>query len=151
LNGRFQIAVWRKPKEKLVHILVDTTEKIKKVPIQLEDLPAGFIIHPFADQEDKKAYFLEASELIRIKLDEDEFSSEQLPPWTNPSLAPPEIKSEIRRILRDQSPVSTRDNWFEPTSKAEFLQQVQQGIEAIQSGQLSKIVPVKRKRVAVAE
>src|SRR5690554_7966486 len=85
LKGRFQIAVWRKPNEKLIHILIDTTEKIKRVPIQLEDLPAGFILHPFADQEDKKAVFLEASELIKMNLDEDGFSSNHLPPWADPS------------------------------------------------------------------
>src|SRR5690606_30058018 len=54
-------------------------------------------------------------------------------------------------FLADQaSPVQTTDS-LKSTSKEEFLDQVEKGIRAIQAGELSKIVPAKRKLVPLSD
>ena len=68
LEGKNQIAIWKKPMEDVIYVIIDKTQQVKRVALELEDLPPGFIIHPFADQDDKKAIYLEASETFQIDL-----------------------------------------------------------------------------------
>jgi isochorismate synthase len=147
LEGEFQIAVFKKPKDQVVHILIDTTERIKRVPLQLEDLPGGFIIHPFADQEDKKAIYLEASDLLKIDLHEEKIASVNLPSWVNVGKNSSQVKIQIKNKLSNTSGATADNKSLNSTSKEDFIEEVTNGISAIASGQLSKIVPVRRKKV----
>jgi len=151
LNGRHQVAVWKKPKEQDIHILIDKTERIKRVPLELEELSPGFILHPFADQEDKKAYYLEASVHIRLDINQDGFSVDQL--WTEPKKDREalQVKQKIRKYLSDHLPAKNPGDSLASTTKSDFMDQVVKGIEAIKSGSLSKIVPVKRKIAAIGD
>src|SRR5690606_20350861 len=146
LEGGFQIAIFKNPNEKQVNILIDTTENVKRVPIQLEDLPSGFVIHPFADQADKKGYFLEASVLFKFNLEEESVFPHELPAWVAMHQNSLSVKSRIKKKLADvQIPLVQK--FMEPSSKLEFMEMVRKGIDEILSGQLSKIVPVRRKKV----
>lgn len=147
LESEFQIAVFKKPKDQVVHILIDTTERIKRVPLQLEDLPGGFIIHPFADQEDKKAIYLEASELLKIDLHEEKIASGNLPSWVNVGKNSSQVKIQIKNKLSNTSGATADNKSLNSTSKEDFIEEVSNGISAIASGQLSKIVPVRRKMI----
>ncbi|HLT08778.1 MAG TPA: chorismate-binding protein [Cyclobacteriaceae bacterium] len=151
LSGQHQLAVWKKPQETTLNILIDTTGKIKRVPLDLEELPSGFVLHPFADQPDQKAYFLAASEYIQVGLDEVEVAAEQLPLTVKAHAEGNDSKSQIRRLLKSQASTIHTVDTIKSTSKEEFISYVNKGINAIQAGQLSKIVPVKRKVVALAE
>lgn len=151
LNGRHQVAVWKKPKEQDIHILIDKTDRIKRVPLEIEDLTSGFIVHPFADQEDKKAYYLEASEHIKLDLSQDGFSVDLLPAEPKLDVESPEAKSIIQNYLFNRLPAKYPSDQITSTTKAHFMDQVIKGIDAIRSGNLSKIVPVKRKIVAIGE
>jgi isochorismate synthase len=147
LEGEFQFAVFKKPQETTINILIDTTDKVKKVSLQLEDLPGGFIIHPFEDQEDKKAYFLEASLLLEIDLQQEKISASELPSWVDVHKPTSEVKSRIRQILNETKTGNEGHSDFQSTSKEEFVEEVNQGIAEILNGNLSKIVPVRRKKV----
>jgi isochorismate synthase len=151
LNGRHQVAVWKKPKEQDIHILIDKTDRIKRVPLEIEDLTSGFILHPFADQEDKKAYYLEASEHIKLDLSLAGFSVDQLPAELKLDVESTEAKSIIRKYLFNHLPSKTLSDQPASTTKADFMDQVIKGIDAIKSGNLTKIVPVKRKIVRIGE
>lgn len=151
LMSHHQLAVWRKPQEQTINILIDHTGKTKLVPIELEALAPGFILHPFADQPDQKAYYLEASEHIQVDLRQERIALEKLPQGAQLYSNTRELKSQIRQLLADQaSPVQTTDN-LKSTSKEEFLDQVEKGIRAIQAGELSKIVPAKRKLIPLSD
>src|SRR5690606_35583060 len=146
-----QLAVWRKPQEQTINILIDHTGKTKRVPVELEALAPGFILHPFADQPDQKVYYLEASEHIQVDLRQERIALEKLPQGAQLYSNTRELKSQIRQLLADQaSPVQTTDN-LKSTSKEEFLDQVEKGIRAIQAGELSKIVPAKRKLIPLSD
>jgi isochorismate synthase len=149
LEGQHQLAIWKKPKEQTIHILIDKTGKIKRVALELEELSPGFILHPFSDQADKKAYYLEASEHLQISLDQEEISSQDLPVEAKVGEDRPVSKSQIRALLAQQLPAKDSAGTITSTSKDDFIAQVLKGIEAIRSGELLKIVPVKRKVVSL--
>lgn len=152
LKGRHQLAVWKKPKEQTIHILIDKTEKIKRVPLQLEELAPGFILHPFADQEDKKAIYLEASEHIRVDLGQEGTPAVDLPSDIKAEGEDADhLKLQIKKLLANQASSAQTVDSVNPTSKEEFMEQVEKGIKAILAGEFSKIVPAKKKIVALAE
>lgn len=149
LESKFQIAVFKNPLEPTINILIDTSEKLKKVSLQLEDLPGGFIIHPFEDQDDKKAFFLEASFLLKIDLQQEEISSADFPSWVDVHRSPLEVKSQIRLNLNEAKSKNEDHLNFHSTTKEEFIDEVNRGMEEITTGNLLKIVPVRRKKVAL--
>ena len=140
LEQGYSMAIWRKPKSRQIEIIIDKNKEIKKVPLQLDDLPSGFVIHPFADQADKKCYFLEAHQYLTLSIEgpieEDEFSKELN---TAPS------KVHIDQLLRKRS--YTREEKVDFSSEKSFLDQVEEGIRLIQRGELIKIVPARNKPV----
>ena len=150
LEGKDQIAIWKKPEEHLVYVIIDKTQKVKRVALQLEDLPPGFIIHPFADQDDKKAIYLEASEMFQIDLQKKEVALCEQPPLS-PSLASSNVKAKIKTSLQDHHHAREKSLPVQSTPKEEFLTQVKKGMDAIASGNLSKIVPARRKAVPLRE
>ena len=90
LNGFYSggsFAIWRKPKSNRLEFLLDNEQIPSKVDLSFEELPAGFIVHPFADQEDKKAFFIKSSKYFSLLLDQ-ELGKEDLPEWIKTSMDP---------------------------------------------------------------
>lgn len=141
-----QVAIWRKPKSNFLQVLIDKTGELKRITPNLEELPSGFIVHPFEDQEDKKAFFLAADTYFKIDLQTTfEAQRENL-----------EIISKI--IPKEKSTSLINDNFVaenkfqnekfgEPCSKADFIQLVKKGIKAVEEGHLNKIVPARIKKI----
>lgn len=140
LEQGFSVAVWRKPKSGQIEIIIDTNKEIKKLPLQLDELPAGFVLHPFADQADKKCYFLEAHKYLKISiegpLEEDEFFKD---------IDTSTSKKHIDKLLRQKS--ATSGEHIDIYSEKSFLQQVEEGIRLIRQGELIKIVPARNKHI----
>jgi isochorismate synthase len=151
LNGQHQLAVWKKPQEQLINILIDTTGRIKRVPLELEGLAPGFIVHPFEDQPDKKGIYLSASEHIQVKLDQESIPAEELPLNAKVEGEDVDHKSFSRELLAGQASTTVTADHISSTSKEEFMDQVKKGIQAIQAGELSKIVPAKRKIIPLGK
>ncbi|MCH6199941.1 chorismate-binding protein [Aquiflexum sp. LQ15W] len=139
-----QIAIWRKPKSSFIQILIDKSGAVKRVSPNLEDLPAGFIIHPFEDQADQKAYFLEADSYFKIDIslsfDAQKDNLEEVE-FSNPI---PDLKNNIRKILHRIGP--SNENFTE-TSKESFMALVEKGIQSVEIGILHKIVPARIKKI----
>lgn len=139
-------ALWRKPNSSQLAYIQDFSQSPRRVSLQLEDLPAGFIVHPFADQADKKAFFIQGDRYEKLSLDSP-LSREDLPQWiqaSRESLPTPELKKRIAALLGNLSALS---NAGDSQNKAHFLQVVAKGIQTIEADTLEKIVAARTKMI----
>jgi isochorismate synthase len=139
-----QIAIWRKPKSSFIQILIDKTGITKRVAPNLEELPSGFIVHPFEDQADQKAYFLEADSYFKIEIaipiEEQKDNLEEVG-FTTPIS---EMKIKMGKVF---SHISSQNEVFMDTTKESFMELVEKGIQSIEQGELHKIVPARIKKI----
>ena len=141
-------ALWRKPNSSQLAYIQDFSQSPRRVSLQLEDLPAGFIVHPFADQEDKKAFFIQGDRYEKLSLD-NSLNQEDLPEWIQASrysLPTPELKKQIAAHL---SKLPRHANAAAGQEKAHFLNLVAKGIQAIEAGTLEKIVAARTKMISL--
>ena len=141
-------ALWRKPNSSQLAYIQDFSQSPRRVSLQLEDLPAGFIVHPFADQADKKAFFIQGDRYEKLSL-ESPLNQEDLPQWiqaSRESLPTPELKKRIAALIGNLSALS---NAGDSQNKEHFLQVVAKGIQAIEAGTLEKIVGARTKMISL--
>lgn len=139
-------AIWRKPGTSQLAFVQDFSQSPRRVSLQLEDLPAGFVVHPFADQADKKAFFIQADRYEKVTLDHP-LHQEDLPQWmqaSRNSLPAPELKKRITGLLGQLPQLA---NPGTGQDKADFLHLVTKGIQAIEAGTLEKIVAARTKLI----
>ncbi|GAB2495686.1 chorismate-binding protein [Algoriphagus taiwanensis] len=149
LDSGGAFALWRKPKSSKLEFIQDDQSEPIRVNLELENLSAGFLVHPFADQEDKKAYFIQASRYFSVHL--DSVSSEiEIPEWLSTELGEEESKIRIAELIRNRS-FSQLEPAGECDQKAHFLDLVEKGIQAIDSGLLEKIVPARTRLIDLPE
>jgi isochorismate synthase len=139
-------AIWRKPTSSQLAFVQDFNQSPRRVSLQLEELPAGFVVHPFADQADKKAFFIQADRYEKLSLDHP-LHQEDLPQWMQASRdsgPTSELKKRITSLL-DQLPQLVNPGTGQ--DKADFLHLVAKGIQAIEAGTLEKIVAARTKLI----
>jgi isochorismate synthase len=147
LGKGYPVAIWRQPKTHVLHLIADSSGDIKKVPLQIEDLPKGFIVHPFADQKDQLAYFLEASFHLKFSLEnEDVFENN----WENTEDYPKERKQEIIKSAISDSQSNAKVEGID-TAKNEFISMVENARNEISKGALHKVVPARVKKIALED
>ena len=151
LTSGGSFAVWRKPRTTKLEFLLDDKKNPERVTLNFEELPAGFLVHPFADQEDKKAFFIRSSHYFSFDLDQD-LDQEDLPKWLNQSLDPEagSIRSEISHLIQIKSESSLQEN-LKGNEKEHFIRLVEHGIKAIEDGILEKVVPARTKFIHLSE
>ena len=151
LDSGGSFAVWRKPKSQKLEFLLDDQASPKRVSLSFEELPGGFIVHPFADQEDKKAFFIRSDHYFSFQLNQD-FDQEDLPEWVKVSTTNPgeSVKARVKNLIRQPSALTSNDE-AESDRKEHFVSLVQRGIEAIETGVLEKIVPARTKLIPVSQ
>lgn len=152
LTSGGSFAIWRKPKSKKLEMVLDETASPQKVELNLEGLPPGFIVHPFADQEDKKAYYIKANRYFSFELDQ-EFIPEDLPEWAKIQLEDQQKlnDAELRKLLFDQTINNKIITSGISEDKSHFLQLVERGIEAVKENKLEKVVPARTKTIDIPE
>lgn len=153
LNAGFasggSFAIWRKPKSNTLELIFDGQETPKKVNLQLEELEAGFIVHPFEDQEDKQAFFIQATHYWNWKLDQ-QIQKEDLPEWTKVAtdISHQEYLKSVQRInVLSNSYPKNKDG----ESQEHFIELVEKSIQSIQDGYLEKVVPARTKSFEIPE
>lgn len=153
LNAGFasggSFAIWRKPKSNTLELIFDGQETPKKVNLQLEELEAGFIVHPFEDQEDKQAFFIQATHYWNWKLDQ-QIQKEDLPEWTKIAvdISHQEYLKSVQRInVLSNSYPKNKDG----ESQEHFIELVEKSIQSIQDGYLEKVVPARTKSFEIPE
>ncbi|MBN3519857.1 chorismate-binding protein [Algoriphagus lutimaris] len=150
LTSGGSFAIWRKPKSKKLEMVLDETASPQKVELNLEELPPGFIVHPFADQEDKKAYYIKANRYFSFELDQ-EFKPEDLPEWAKIQLEDQKKLNdgELRKLLFDQTINNKIITSGISEDKSHFLRLVELGIEAVKENKLEKVVPARTKTIDI--
>ncbi|WP_114749109.1 chorismate-binding protein [Pleomorphovibrio marinus] len=143
LAGDHQIALWRRPKEKKVEIILDN-EAPTWVNPTIEDLPSGFLLHPFQETPEKKALLIQAKNYYSLELDQPALSIHEEGPWPNKEIGPAKLEELLveKTGIRNKNSQSGNHNI---TRKADFLKTVNKGVEAIEKGELFKVVPAKVK------
>jgi isochorismate synthase len=139
-------ALWRKPNSSQLAYIQDFSQSPRRVSLQLEDLPAGFIVHPFTDQADKKAFFIQGDRYEKLSLD-NSLNQEDMPQWmqaSRDSLPTAELKKQIAAHL---SKLPRQEFNLVGQEKAHFLNLVAKGIQAIEAGTLEKIVAARTKMI----
>jgi len=147
LRENAAIAIWRKPGTPLVEIIMDKNPDGFNSPLKdLDDLPAGFMIHPFKSSSSHQPYYIKASSYYSFNLKENatEAFEETMVPDSAVS-STEELAFEIRNYINN----STAKTPSPTTKKACFLATVEKAIQAINSGELYKVVPAKVKRIEV--
>jgi isochorismate synthase len=143
------IAIWRKPGSSLVEIILDKDPEGYKSPLKdLDQLPAGFMIHPFKSSANHQPYYIKASSYysFNLKNKATEAFAESMVPYSAASSAE-DLAFEIRNFI-NKTLVKTSS----PTTKKScFLATVEKAIKAINCGELYKVVPAKVKRVKIPE
>ena len=145
-------ALWRKPRTSHLTFIQDFSQSPRRVALNLEEMPAGFIVHPFADQEDKKAFFIQADRYEKLSLDSP-WSQEDLPNWMQGHrevVDGGELKKNISKLLAGKTQYSATPTTAE-LAKEHYLQLVERGIQTIAEGSLEKIVPARTKVIPVPE
>jgi isochorismate synthase len=145
-----QIALWRKPNCNVLEVLIDNSNSPKRVELNIEELPAGFIVHPFEDQEDQKAFFLKADEYFKIDLSTP-FNSQDV---DFEKYSKQEEGDQLQKNIKSYFASYTTNSQIQDCtacSKSDFIELVNKGIEAIKDGQLKKIVPSRLKKVELGD
>lgn len=144
LRSNAQIAVWRKPKESKIELIVDSNEKPSFVSTEIETLPPGYILHPFKDASDKKAFFINAENYYAIDLESTHIVADDdaiFQTWIGEKK---DLPSKINELWRSQI-INQKVAIPESTERETFLETVGKGVDAINSGELFKVVPGKVK------
>ena len=139
-------ALWRKPNSNQLAFVQDFNQSPRRVSLQLEDLPAGFVVHPFADQADKKAFFIQADRYEKLSLDHP-LNQDDLPEWMKASRDSGPNSGLKKRITALLNQLPQLANPGTGQEKAHFLHLVTKGIQAIEAGTLEKIVAARTKLI----
>lgn len=144
-------ALWKKPNSNTVELVLDESTQPKKVELNLDELGPGFIVHPFADQEDKKAYFIKANKHLSFQLNQA-VRKEDLPAWAKIQLEThPQLSVEqVKNYLRDAD-LSIEANKSYSEDRSYFIDLVNKGIQTIKDKGLEKVVPARTKSLPLPE
>jgi len=150
LTSGGSFAIWRKPKSNTVEIVLDENAIPVKSELSIEALEPGFIVHPFQDQADKKAYFIKANKYFSFELNKP-VAPDDLPEWAKIQLSSQEklTAEEIRKLLLNQTLISKTPSTKLSEDKAHFTELVKKGIEAIQQNVMEKVVPARTKTISI--
>jgi isochorismate synthase len=145
-------AIWRKPKSNNLELTLNEKPIPEKTSINLEELKPGFIVHPFADQEDQKAFFISATKYWNFNIGAT-ISDEELPPWLVQLTEEETSKKIIFRynFFSKEIKNEAKDVREFGDEKEHFTKLVKKGILAIKEGTLEKVVPARTKLIPLEE
>jgi isochorismate synthase len=141
----YSFALWRMPEAKTKNLVLSYSVKTLEPKAIVEELPSGFMFAPF--DRNKSRYFLNADlifsfaagELEDAKTPHQSSSHE----WLNDV-----ISKTSHQPFKPAVSNRSSDN---PSTKNDYQNLVQKGIEAIEGGQFEKIVPSRSKTVDLPE
>ncbi len=134
-------AVWKKPGQPLVEMIMDKDPQAYSRPnLDLDELPGGFMIHPFQNSEIHEQVYVKASRYERFLL--GEASTAAAEEWNSNETILEDSATIVRNKIASlpEAPNST------PSNKDNFLATVANAIDRIQSGRFYKVVPARLKK-----
>ena len=143
------LAVWRQPQDDTQHVVVSFEPNLTPVQPDLEEMGAGFLVHPFTTQEAGSGYFLPADLYWNTQQESPEWK-----PGTDSSVM--EALAQLAKQAATQSaPVyHWAENPTAPTDQSEevhFTDLVRKSVAAIEQEHFQKVVPSRTKRVTLPE
>ncbi len=151
LKSGASFALWRKPKSGQIEFVSNENPIPEKTSINLEEIKPGFIVHPFEDQADKKAFYIAASTYWKFPT-KDILNSYDLPESLNQFIEnqSPDKAVDKKLQLKKSNPSDHADTQNE-NCKSHFISLVEKGIEAVQAGLVEKVVPARTQLIKLDE
>ena len=154
----FPTALWRLPNHHDKHLLVSFDETLPRVSVDLEELPSGFAISPFDNLDTgpdspARTLFLRAD--IHAVFSDNPNQNKV----TEGDRAPTNAADRFRNALADsqKQSVAERSAPIRPTSipdpgaRNQYVNSVAEAVDAMQRGELRKVVLSRTKRVVFAD
>lgn len=150
LSFGYSAALWRLPKSSDKHLIIDTSGKVDRVKIDLEDTQPGFAFSPFLNPDGTQTLLIKADIYFRFDADNQ---------WIEDDLDMG--RKLIRSIfLDDDFPINQSKGGeteqklivaSDDSSAAAYITSVRQAVEAIQSGQMQKVVLSRSKDIQLSD
>ena len=151
----FPSALWRLPNQQDKHLIVSFEKTLPRVSVDLEDLPSGFAISPFDNLDtgtdspartlfmraDLHAVFSQNKSVQQRVTDVNEADARQFRKVLATLIAQPATRTAPTR------PTPLPD----PEAQQRYVQSVQKAVDAMQRGDIRKVVLSRTKRVAFSE
>ncbi|GAB3510541.1 isochorismate synthase [Spirosoma knui] len=151
----FPAALWRLPNKRDKHMIVSFDEVLPRVTADLEELPAGFLVSPFASLD--AGVNSPAALTVFIRADvQATFSDTGASELTvNNKSAASHFREALanRPISRSvaQSAPAKLIELTDPTAQAVYVRNVAEAVAAMQRGEFRKVVLSRTKRVAFTD
>ena len=126
-NG--SVAVWRSPRENVIHFLADLSESPEKGRIDLKNVEEGFLVSPFMNPEGNETLFL-GSDVYANRMGNGS--------WKMVHGTPTNTVQEGSTVIPYH--LNTRPDTEISGEKDHFIKMVEKGITAINEGEFDKVV-----------
>ncbi|NLR91278.1 chorismate-binding protein [Flammeovirga agarivorans] len=141
-------ATWKMPNENTKSIVVSLQKEAMRVTPDLEELPNGFLAHPFHDTS-KKAYLIPADIYYTTEMDHIDFSNDY----------DYDTKVRVEKAINTFDPSKPLRKWkrnmlkehFPPTSKEHFVNIVGESVKAMQNEEFLKVVLSRTKEAGLKD
>jgi isochorismate synthase len=140
----FPTAIWRLPKQREKHLLIDFSEKPLKTKIDFEELGAGFAFSPFINPDGNESLFLKAD--LHFVENTENHSGELIYSSNHSQMLDFQVIIESGNYKKT---IQNQNSEIKQHNKDEFLELVQKGIEAIEAGLFQKVVLSRTKQITL--
>ncbi|WP_020529245.1 chorismate-binding protein [Flexithrix dorotheae] len=153
-SNNLPVVFWRLPNETDKHAIVDFSGELKVASHDLEEMPGGFIISPFNNNEDTNyfiradLYYNSSSFELKESLFGQEFGSTE---EKNKEKFTKALKETLKRnhdFLPEYHLAEVNDL---PHTKEHFIEITEKSIAAIREHEMQKVVLSRTKKVAIPE
>jgi isochorismate synthase len=143
INEQYAVAIWRLPKAKGFHFLVDCSGKPSKLKINFEETEPGFCISPFINYSGDKTLFLKSD--FHFLFDENEQIIKEQGFNLAEKLFLGKTKSANNQYKEGNPKICFKEN---PTAEESFEVLVRKGIEKIEENIFQKVVLSRKKELS---
>ena len=151
----YAAALWRLPKSTYKHLIVDISGKVDRVKIDLEETQSGFAFSPFLNPDGTQTLLIKAD--IYFMFDADNQLTEDdcenglvMGRDFNRSIF---LEDDIEPIIQSKSSKTTQKPLVDSSDStaAAYISSVRQAVEAIQNGQMQKVVLSRSKDIQLSD
>ncbi|HLL95523.1 MAG TPA: chorismate-binding protein [Spirosoma sp.] len=160
----FPTALWRLPNHHDKHLLVSFDKRLPRVSVDLEELPAGFAISPYDNLDNDRpgestsnsarTLFLRADLHLIFSQTNPEQSAVTQGQGANEEAAQQfrtALANRLNRRVSEPKASAAPMPLPDPQAREQYLQGVTKAVDAMQRGELRKVVLSRTKRIAFAD
>lgn len=155
ISYSYAAALWRLPKRTYKHLIVDVSGKVGRVKIDLEETQPAFAFSPFLNPDGTQTLLIKAD--IYFMFDADNQLTEDdcenglvMGRDFNRSIF---LEDDIEPIIQSKSSKTTQKPLVDSSDStaAAYISSVRQAVEAIQNGQMQKVVLSRSKDIQLSD